>query len=226
MMKLLTRYGIRLFFIAASTLLAMNSWAATTASSSNLLLQYREGVHYEKVPTKPANIQPTKAGNVSVIEFFSYGCPHCFAVQPALAQWIAHKPATVEFQTMPAYWNSYFQLMAQTYYTLVVLKQEKLHDKIFNAIHAQGRSLQTPEEVENYLVEQGLNRAQVHKTLNSFAVMNKVKMADQVFRGYGLSGVPTFLVGGQYMTNVGMAGGPENVFKVVEFLVQKVKSGK
>lgn len=209
--------------VSFSLLFAVGGWAATPSNASSVS-PFKEGVHYKNL-AQFAHPDP-KSKQVKVIEFFSYGCPHCFAMQPHVRQWLKQKPATINFETIPAYWNPSFQLLAQAYYTLVLLKQEKLHDKIFTAIHAEGRPMNTPEDIENFLVAQGLDRAKVHNTFNSFSVQQKMKLADQTFRGYGLDGVPTFVVGGKYMTNIAMAGSPDKVFKVVEFLVQKVKNEK
>lgn len=227
-MKLVGQWIVCLCFALISTASFSAEIAKTAAPAakmtSSVAVNYREGVQYRRLTTPPLPLATGK--KVNVVEFFSYGCSHCFAMEPVLDQWLSHSPKNVQFERMPAYWNDYFQLMAQTYYTLVLLKQEKLHNKVFQTIHALGRPLQSPEDVEQFLVEQGIDRAKVHNTLNSFAVQQKIRLSNTTFRGYGLNGVPSFVVGGQYMTDVGMAGSEQNVFKVIEFLVQKIKSGK
>ncbi|MGH8119113.1 MAG: thiol:disulfide interchange protein DsbA/DsbL, partial [Gammaproteobacteria bacterium] len=47
--------------------------------------------------------QPTSSGDkIEVIEFFWYGCPHCFDLEPTLDKWLAAKPDDVEFRRIPA----------------------------------------------------------------------------------------------------------------------------
>ena len=52
----------------------------------------------------------------------------------------------------------------------------------------------------------------------------KVNRAEALSKAYGVVSVPTIVVGGKYYTNVAMAGGPEQTFKVVDFLVAKVRA--
>ena len=41
---------------------------------------------------------PTENDNkIEVIEFFWYGCPHCYAIEPYVDEWLKHKPADVSF---------------------------------------------------------------------------------------------------------------------------------
>ncbi len=184
-------------------------------------VKYKEGIHYKKVATAHYN---NKATMVEVLEFFSYGCPHCFNLEPALKKWKSRKPGYVDFQRVPAFWNPYFQLLAEAYYTAQVLKiEDKMHDRLFNAIHRQRLNLRSKVAVKGLFLEAGVSEADFDKTIKSFAVKQKIKMADNLFKRYKLNHVPMIVVGGTYVTDVSMTGGKENVIKVVDFLVKKVR---
>jgi protein dithiol oxidoreductase (disulfide-forming) len=68
-----------------------------------------------------AKPQPVETGNkIEVREFFWYGCPHCYALEPALTNWLKHKPANVEFIRTPATAPNWV-LHAQAYYAFASL---------------------------------------------------------------------------------------------------------
>ncbi|MGH8307468.1 MAG: thiol:disulfide interchange protein DsbA/DsbL, partial [Gammaproteobacteria bacterium] len=51
-----------------------------TSSAALAATSFKEGVNYVPVsPPQPTTVQP---GQIEVIEFFWYGCPHCFAFEP------------------------------------------------------------------------------------------------------------------------------------------------
>src|SRR5476651_2202431 len=44
--------------------------------------------------------QPTDGGGkIEVIEFFWYGCPHCYALEPAVNAWLKSAPKDVVFRS-------------------------------------------------------------------------------------------------------------------------------
>jgi hypothetical protein len=40
-------------------------------------------------------------GKIEVVEFFSWGCPHCYEFYPMLARWTARLPKDVSFKRVP-----------------------------------------------------------------------------------------------------------------------------
>ena len=54
--------------------------AAVALASGNASAQLVEGKNYARI----ANPQPVETGKkIEVIEFFSYGCPHCAELEPS-----------------------------------------------------------------------------------------------------------------------------------------------
>jgi len=91
--------------------------AATNVPASE---HFKEGTNYRRVvPAQPTNVAP---GKVEVVEFFWYGCGHCFALDPAMETWRAKsKPQYVEFTRVPAMWNDALRMHARLYYTAEAL---------------------------------------------------------------------------------------------------------
>lgn len=182
------------------------------------------GKHYKKIAESIERVGPLDT--VEVMEFFSYGCPHCAHLEPGLVKWTSDLPTYVKFDHTPAFWNEHFSRLAQAYYTASILKKEhELRGKIFDALHKKHQSWKSDEAVRDFFVQQGIDGATFDKTFHSFAVKQKMKMADNAFRRYKLRSVPVFVVAGQYVTSLGDAGSEEQLWRTLNHLTAKVKAG-
>lgn len=183
--------------------------------------RFIEGQHYKKLTGVP-KYEATE--QVPVAEFFSYGCPHCFKMERILQEWHGSIPASIHFERVPAYWNPSFELLAKAYYTMVVLGvEDSVHDRIFETIHVRRQNLGSKAAIKQVFVDAGVSGDDFDKTFESFAVQQKMKMASQLFKTFGLKHVPVFVVGGQYVTDVSMAGSRKAVPEVIEYLARKIK---
>lgn len=177
--------------------------------------RYVEGVHYTRV----ADGAPAPG---SVIEFFSFGCPHCAHFEPALEQWLQHKPAQANFSRVPATWNPRFEFLGRVYYTLVKLDMaETTSQAMFDHIHKDNKPLRDEKDVAAFLAERGVEKDRFEAAWNSAEVKANLQGAGQMLSRYKVGGVPAFLVAGQYMTSVSQAGSEAELFSVVEFLLTK-----
>ncbi len=212
-------------FLSASLfsigLLSSMSFAASPPSESTVTTTFTEGQHYEKLK-KPHSMPANKP--VQVVEFFNYGCPHCFHLEGHVEKWQGKKRADVNFVRVPAFWNPYFSNLAQAYYTAEVLKpgDSKIHQAIYDAIHVKNNPLKSLDQMKTFFADQGVSEKEFEDTFNSYAVQQKMKRGDTLFRDYELRSVPIFVINGTYVTNVTMAGSEEQVFKVIEHLVDEV----
>lgn len=194
--------------------------AATPASS-----RFKEGTNYVRVvPAQPTSVAP---GKVEVIEVFWYGCGHCFALDPALESWrTKNKPEYVEFVRVPAMWNDALRMHARVFYTAEALgKLDALHSDIFRQIHIKGDALNTVERISSFFVAHGVSADDFQQAFSSFAVENKLQRADFLNRRYRIESVPTILINGKYRTDVGMAGGEEQLFTLIGELAASEHGG-
>ena len=60
--------------------------------------QLAAGKDYIVIEPAQATDNPAK---IEVIEFFSYGCPHCSDFHPLVSKWAARLPADVAFKRVP-----------------------------------------------------------------------------------------------------------------------------
>ena len=161
-------------------------------------------------------------GRVEVIEFFWFGCPTCFRFEPVLHGW--QKPDTINFVTVPGILNRSSEFHAHAYYAMELLNlQGQLMTPFYDELHVKRNRINTVEDFEAWANTQpGVDAAKLAGTVNSFAARTKVAQADVLANKYGITGVPTLVVGGKYRTSPAMADSFARALQVVEYLVAKV----
>ncbi|MCM8854347.1 MAG: thiol:disulfide interchange protein DsbA/DsbL [Candidatus Thiodiazotropha sp.] len=173
-------------------------------------------------PIDPPVATTASEGKVEVIEFFWYGCPHCYHMEPQLEEWLKNKPENVEFIRIPAPLNSKWTVHAQFFYAAEILGlTEKLHNPLFSAIHDKKRKLYDKDSLIDFAVEHGADRQQFIDALNSFGVYVKVQNARKLGQRYQLDGVPAIGINGKYKTSGSLAGTYSKMFEIVTQLVSK-----
>jgi len=182
-----------------------------------------EGIEY----TTLANPQPTDTGDkIEVLEVFMYTCPHCFHLEPTLNQWLATKPANVEFRRMPAVFSSKPDLYARAYYAAELLGvQEKFTTAIFDTIHVKKQKVADDDAVIAVATEAGIDGDDFLKALNSFDVNMKVNRARNATRNYGIDGVPAIIINGKYRTSPAQTEGREALVRVINELIALESKG-
>lgn len=182
---------------------------------------FQEGVNYVRL-TQPMTVGDGK--RQEVVEMFSYRCPHCFHFEPTVEKWLQQKPQNVEFYRVPVgFGRASWQLMQQTYYAAQELGvlDTRLNRAIFDAIHVQGKTLATEDEVADFLATQGIDKAKFKTAFASFSVQTKVRRAQQLVIRYQIDGVPTLIIDGVYKTTGEMAGSNERMLDVADYLVAR-----
>lgn len=165
--------------------------------------------------------QPTQdKTKVEVIEFFWYGCPHCYDFEPALTEWLKTIPKNVTFIRQPAAFSDLWEKHAKAYFVAEALNMvDKVHADFFEAIQKKHQKLETEEELAKFFVAHGAKEADFHAAYNSFGVDTKVKQAKAMAPRYGITGVPTLVINGKYMTGGSLAGSHENMIKILNQLI-------
>lgn len=200
--------------------------AATPAASADPVgpTLWQPGVHYTLiVPAQPTAVP---AGQVEVLEFFWYACPHCYDLDPQIEAWRKSKPAYISFARVPVTWSEGHRELAHLFYTLDSLgKLDQLHGAVFKEIHVNGNPLvaQDPtDEAETERIQtawakkEGIPEDAFKKAYHSFSVENgDMQKADALVQRYRIDGVPTFVINGKYVADVRTAGSPERLMALV-----------
>lgn len=158
---------------------------------------------------------------VEVIEFFWYGCPHCYNLEPYVNKWLENKPENVEFIRQPAAFSQLWADHAKVYYVAEALGiVDKVHGDIFELVQKnQQKNLRTEAQLLDFFTKHGVEAAKVQEAFNSFAVDNKVRKAKVTPARYGLTGVPALIVNGKYKITGKLAGSHENMITILEQLI-------
>jgi thiol:disulfide interchange protein DsbA len=205
----------------ASTVAAATSTASAAPLTGPVLWQ--EGVNYTRlVPAQPTQVP---AGQVEVLEFFWYACPHCYAIDPLVESWKKTKPAYISFSRVHVMWNEGHRSLARLYYTLESMgKLDQLHGEVFKEIHVNGNPLIAADPANTadseriqtaFVMKFGISESEFKKAYHSFAVETALQRADQLVQRYRIDGVPTFVVNGKFVADVRTADGPERLLSLV-----------
>lgn len=182
--------------------------------------EYYEGMHYQRLPTPaPPNLGQ---GQVEVVEWFYYGCPHCFSFEPYLNEWLQKKPESAVFVRLPSTINPGWTLMAKAFYAMELLgATDEVHEQLFQAIHEQRRRFRNVDSLARFLAQQGVDEARFREALNSPAVATRIRRAAELSRRHGVSGVPAVVVNGKYLVTATLAGGYDDMIGVIDQLVRE-----
>ena len=204
--------------------------AATPTASANVPAgpsAWQEGVNYTRiVPGQPTDVPP---GQVEVLEFFWYACPHCFSLEPMVEAWKKSKPSYITFVPVPVTWSDGHRALARLFYTLDSLgKLDQLHGEVFKEIQVSGDPLIGPDPNDAAAAERvqlafikklGLSEAAFEKAYHEdMNVQTAMQRADQLVQRYRVGSVPMFVVNGKYTTDVTMAGSPEKLMSMLSDL--------
>jgi thiol:disulfide interchange protein DsbA len=177
-----------------------------------------EGTHYTRL-AQPAPVS-VPAGKVEVVEFFSYGCPHCYALEPSIEAWRKTLPPQAVFRRVPVGFNALYETYQKVFYALEAMGQlDAMHPKIFAAIHQQRMRLDKEADLVAFMNANGVDGAKFAELFKSFSVQSKVRQASQLAKAYGIDAVPTIGVQGRYVTSGAQAGTNERALAVASHLV-------
>ncbi len=167
------------------------------------------------------------AGKIEVVEFFWYSCPHCNIFEPALANWVKALPKDMAFKRSHVAFNDGFVPQQRLFLALEAMGMlEKLHVKVFNAIHSEKVNLAKGDAITDWVVKQGVDKAKFLEQYNSFSVSTKATRSTQLQNAYRVEGVPALGIAGRFYTDGAMAGSMERALQVAEYLIAEVRAGR
>ncbi|WP_407899258.1 thiol:disulfide interchange protein DsbA/DsbL [Ferrigenium sp. UT5] len=173
--------------------------------------------------------QPTSSGSkVEVLEFFFYGCPHCYHLHGPLSVWEKKMPKDVELQSVPVIFRDTWEPMARTFYALEALGEGKrLHDDLFDAWNVSRTDLSDEQKITAFVAKRGVDAAKFGAAYNSFSLAGKVARSNQMVRSYGVRGTPTIAVDGKYIiTGLEPADTIRVLDEVIEIARKERRAGK
>jgi thiol:disulfide interchange protein DsbA len=194
--------------------------AAGSAQAQQLAVPV-EGKDFVKLSTPVA--VPT-GGKIDVVEFFWYGCPHCYSFEPSLETWLKKLPSDVSFRRVHVAFSPMHETHAKFYFALEQLGvTETMNKKVFAAFHVQRMRFDKEADIVSFVTQQGIDGAKFTEAFRSFGVATKVRQAKQLVDGYKIDGVPSIGVHGRWYTAPSLAGGPIPALAVTDYLIGRAR---
>ena len=175
---------------------------------------------------KPA-LQAETEGKIEVIEFFWYGCIHCYTLEPVLDTWLKKLPPDAQFRRVPAVFNERWAHDAAIFYAFEALGVlDKMHRVFFDAIHRDRLRTDNPAALAEWLQKQGIDPKKFNDTMKSFGVQSKTRRATQLTALYKIDGTPAMAVHGRYTVSADQGRTREGMIETVDHLVDMIRKKK
>jgi len=147
--------------------------------------------------------KPDRPGEVEVVVYFSYECPHCRSLENLTRSWERGLPDGVGFRRSHVAYSESNRMFAKAFHALArhgVLEQN--HDRLLRAIHDRNRQFNTPASLADFV--QGVDRDTFLSSMSSPRVAREVQAAERRFIALGLTTVPAIVVNDKYIVNMGV----------------------
>lgn len=185
---------------------------------------YVEGENYDLISPAVRTADPAR---IEVVEFFWYGCGHCYNFEPLITAWKKTLADDVVFNGSPAIWNKPMELHARAFYTAQVLGVlDEMHPVLFQAMNVDHKKLATEEEIQELFVANGVPAEDFSKAFKSFGVSSQVNQASARAKAAKITGTPALMVDGKYHVSTRKAGSQADMLKVSDFLIEKERAAK
>ncbi|MXZ55387.1 MAG: thiol:disulfide interchange protein DsbA/DsbL [Gammaproteobacteria bacterium] len=170
----------------------------------------------------------SSSNEISVVEYFSYGCTHCYRLEPFIDTWLETKGEDVEFSRVAVPTREDWIPYARAYYIAEDLGiLEKVHALMFRAIYVNKQPMGQKRLLKRMFT--GVAEVEPEKFEEVWAsdrIPKKVQNAVIEMRDLGVSASPTIVVAKKYLITPETAGDLAFMFDVVDFLVEKIKADR
>ena len=166
--------------------------------------------------------RPVASGEkIEIIEFFYYGCPVCYELEPTLSRWHFNAPGSVALRRVPALSSDNWDDFAKLFYTLEATGHlARLHWPVYDNFHFDGVKLNEEAVMVDWVSHNGVDKQKFIDTYGSTEIKAKLAAAREMTRDYEIKGVPSIVVDGKFVTSARMAGGTRELMRLVDQLVE------
>jgi thiol:disulfide interchange protein DsbA len=200
-------------FTLFSTCISAQALAAANA-------KYVAGKDYRLIHT---NTPAAKSGQkVQVIEFFNYGCPACYFMEPAIQKWLKANRTKITFSRVPVIFHPEWEPLSKAYFIAKAYNRlDTLTPTLFTKIHLQKEDLSSPDKLATVFQHSGIpittfNQAYFH----SPALTQQLQDAANLQARYNIVFIPTLVIDNRYVLDMDMAGTPEHFLATLDYLIR------
>lgn len=203
----------------------INTLAATAITTTGLLGVSTSALAAGGYKEISPPLNTSAADKVEVLEFFWLGCPHCYSLEPSILAWENDMPENVVFVREAPPLNKSWEQHSRGFYAAQLMGQEEpFVAAMFTAIHENKNRMRTPDDIAELASGLGMDKDKFLKTMKSFAVQTKMNRAIQLAQGARITGVPSIVINGKYLTGASLAGGNAGIINVINDTVATEKA--
>ncbi len=163
--------------------------------------------------------------NIIIYEFFWYGCPHCFNLEPTMDRIEGDLEKDTKVIKVPVALRQSWVAHAKLYYALEQMgKIDDMHNLIFEEIHIENNRLVTEDQIVSFLGQHGIDTTKFLEKFNSFGTEARIKKSGNLARKYQINSVPTIIVNGRYLTSGSYVSSYDELYSVVNLLVERERN--
>lgn len=221
--KFLVKQKIAVGIVFVIVLGIVGYFSTLVVKDAPLLGDFVEGEHYFLLE----NPRRVRGDKIEVMEFFSYGCIHCYNFDPGLNGWAEANSDKINFVRTPAVSSELWRMLGRNYYTMEKLGLvDEYHLPFFREVHDVRRNFSSLKRLSDYFDNRGTTAEEYTKAFNSPEVSRKMAVADQMGRRLLVSSVPTIVIHGKYMVRITRSVGLSRMLDVMDYLLDKERAEK
>jgi thiol:disulfide interchange protein DsbA len=185
-------------------------------TSSNVFAQ-----KYVQISTE----KQQESKDIIIYEFFWYGCPHCYNLEPTMDRIEADLEKDTKVVKLPVALRDSWIPHAKLYYALKQMdKIDQVHNLIFEEIHLEDNRLNTEQQMIDFLGKHGIDTKKFIEKYNSFGTEARIKKASNLAKKYQIDSVPTIIINGRFLTSGSYVSSYDELYSVVNLLVERERS--
>ena len=167
----------------------------------------------------------TESDQIIIYEFFWYGCPHCFNLEPTMDRIEADLDKDAKVVKVPVALRDSWLPHAKLYYSLSQMDViDNIHNLIFEEIHIENNRLDNEDVMAQFLGKNGIDTKDFIEKYNSYGTEARIKKASNLARKYQINSVPTIVVNGKYLTSGSFVSSYDELYSVVNLLVERERN--
>lgn len=221
----------QLFHTFRTTLAVLTiGWLLSLVAFTANAEEFVEGEDYRVIETEVQeelaneDAEEDSDSTIRVVEFFNYGCPHCYKLEPIIKEWLEEKGDDVEFAREAVPLRQDWVPLARAYYIAEEYDVlDKVHSTIFKAIFEYNLNMQRKDLLEQLFERRGVEIEDFNKAYTSDSVFKSMRETQSRMRLLGLKGTPAIVVADKYVIDTELADGHERMFEIVDYLVDKIR---
>ena len=163
--------------------------------------------------------------DIIIYEFFWYGCPHCYNLEPTMDRIEADLEKDTKVVKLPVALRDSWIPHAKLYYALKQMdKIDQVHNLIFEEIHLEDNRLNTEQQMIDFLGKHGIDTDKFMEKYNSFGTEARIKKASNLAKKYQIDSVPTIIINGKFLTSGSYVSSYDELYSVVNLLVERERN--